>query len=286
METQEEVTPQEPVITQEETTEESQEEVTEAPQEETEYSVTIDGEDKPETEGEKEERTLPAWVKAMRKENRKLQSKLKELEKKSAPRQEEDEVLPKRPKLSDDGINYDEEEFDRQLDTWYAKKAEIENRRKARETQAQKRQNDFQARLASYEAAKSEKNLPDFADAEEEVNLHLPPERQAMLMTYADDPAKLVYALGRNPKILQELKETEDHGDFLKRVILLEQKVQITPKETRKPQTQPEKILNGSGGANGEDKVLKRLEEEAYRTRDRTKVQAYKRNLERKRNGG
>ena len=89
-------------------TEESEEVETEGDGEESdeeEEVLTIDGE---EVAPASEEKKTPQWVKDLRKDNRHLIKRVKELESQQAPEKEE-EALGDRPKLED--FEYDEEAY-------------------------------------------------------------------------------------------------------------------------------------------------------------------------------
>ena len=96
--------------------------------------------------------------------------------------------------------------------------------------------------------------------------------QQGIVIQYAEDPAALVYALGKHPGKLKELSSIEDPILFAFRVKELEGQVQKTKKTIPSPDTP----LRPTGGASVKLSTLDELREEAARTGDYTKVIAYK----------
>lgn len=258
----------------EETTPESEQES----QESDELVVTIG--DEPDAE-EEEAKSAPQWVKDLRKQTREQariireqEAKLKEL---TSPKHELDE-LGKKPQLHDDGIEYDEEAFEAALLAWNEKKRKIEQRQREEQEKIEAQNRAYEEKLQAYHSAKTGLKVADFQDAEESVISTLSKTQQGILVNYADKPELVIYAIGKNEKELKRLAAITDPIAFALELKTLErEKIKVS---TRKPETSPERaIVGNSTTIASTDKHLEKLEAEAERTGDRSKVIAYKRSL-------
>ena len=228
---------------------------------------------------EDEENRAPAWVKDLRKANREKDRRIRELEQRlnaSAPQQEQAVTVGKKPELDDPGIDYDKELYDKELFAWLERKnkAEQEQNRKVEAERAAKEA--WTARVQTYEKAKAALKVQDFQDAEDALSDALSVVQQGVILSGAEKPELLVYALGKAPAKLKELASITDPVKFAFAVAKLETQLKVQP---RKQAPAPERRVTGSVPVGGPDKTLERLEAEADKTGDRTKVAAYKRQL-------
>jgi len=103
--------------------------------------------------------------------------------------------------------------------------------------------------------------------------------QQGIILQGAENPAIVVYALGKDEERAKKLASINDPIKFAFEVAKLETQMKVT---RRRPSTQPEKIISGSekivGGA---DKQLEKLRKEAQKTGDFSKVIAYKNKIKR-----
>ena len=103
--------------------------------------------------------------------------------------------------------------------------------------------------------------------------------QQGILLEGAENPALLVYALGKNPKKAKELAAIDNPVSFAFAVAKLETQLKVS---NRKAKAQPEKKFKSSTTSSGAvDSTLERLREEAAKTGNMDKVMQYKRNLKR-----
>ena len=241
--------------------------------------VTIGDEQPPE---EDQHTQAPAWVKELRKSQRELQRENRELKAKlqqsAAPQAEPAIVLGKKPTLEDH--DYDVEKFEQSLADWYERKrqadAQAEQARKAQEAQ----QAAWQEKLNGYQAAKAALKVPDYEDAEHVATETFSVTQQGVMLQGADNPALVIYALGKNPKKAKELAAITDPVKFAFAVAKLESQLKVTNRKAPPP---PEKAIRGTGPVSGAvDSTLERLREEAARTGDMTKVIRYKAEQRRK----
>jgi hypothetical protein len=237
--------------------------------------VTIAGESPPQ---EEEEKQAPEWVRNLRKNYRELQREKRELEerlKSVSPAPEQFPVTPgKKPTLED--CDYDSEKFENELADWFERKRQSEEAEAQQRAKQQEEAESWQKKLAGYNESKTGLKVSDFQDAEETVLETLNVTQQGIILQGAQNPAIVVYALGKNPKKAKELGEITDPVKFAFAVAKLETQLTVTSRKQAPP---PEKKINGNGSLDSSNAQLERLREEAARTGDMTKVIAYKRQL-------
>jgi hypothetical protein len=217
----------------------------------------------------------PGWVRDLRKANRDKDRRIRELEQRVAAASPQPAPVVVGPKPTLAGCDYDEDKFGEQLDKWHADKraADEAERAKAQAVEGQKKA--WQSRLDAYEQAKSALKVSDFDDAEDAARDVLSTVQQGVIVNGAENPALLVYALGRNPKKAKELAAITDPVRFAFAVAKLETQLKTTPRKTAPV---PERVVRGSTpAANVADKVLEKLYEKAAASGDLTEVNRYKR---------
>lgn len=242
-----------------------------APEESDEVVVTI-GEESPPSE-EDEIAKAPEWVRELRKSNREKDRRIRELEQAQAKPVSTAPAIGTKPTLESSG--YDEEKFERDLTAYHERKraADAAETKKAEEA---KKQNDaWQESLANHEKLKAALKVSDYDDAETELQTIFDTTQRALVIDAAKDSALLSYALGKNPAKAKELASIKNPVKFVAAVVRLETELKVTPRKTA---PLPEKKLSGSAPVStAMDNQLARLEAEADKTGDRTKVIAYRR---------
>lgn len=242
-----------------------------------EVLVSIGEESPPQSE----EPRAPEWVRELRKQNREKERRIRELEAKlqtTAQTENKPAALGAKPKLEDH--DYDTDKFEAALSDWYERKrAADQEAEKAR--QAEQAQRDaWQARLDSYGKARAELKVRDFEDAEYTVQEIFDVTQQGIVVQGADNPALVIYALGKNPKKAKELADIKDPVKFAFTVAKLERELKVTNRKAAPP---PERTVQGTGRVSGAvDSTLERLRAEAEKTGDISKVMAYKKQLRQK----
>jgi hypothetical protein len=237
---------------------------------EDELIVTI-GEEAPPQE---EEKPAPEWVRELRKSHRELQKRNRELEAKltqdQAPKAPE---IGKKPTLED--FDYDAEKFENSLAQWFERKRQADEQAAKVQADIEKQQQEWQAKLQGYGKAKAELKVKDYDDAEGIVQESFNTTQQGVILQGADNPALLVYALGKNPKKAKELASISDPVKFAFAIAKLETQLKVTNRKAASP---PEKTVQGTGRVSGTvDSTLDRLRAEAEKTGNYSKVMAYKR---------
>ena len=219
-------------------------------------------------------REMRAKLREEAKERKRLEREKQELERKIAPAPANEPIaLGAKPTL--ESVGYDEEAYQNQLDAWYETKARLDAQKRQQEASQKAAQEEFSTIINAHRQKAASLKKVDYEEMADLVGSNLSAVQQEFILRGADDSAKLVYALGKYPAKLKELAAIKDPAKFAFAVAKLE-----TQLKTQKRQTvQPEKVLSGGKGVVSSDKELDRLEAEAERTGDRTKVLAYKRKL-------
>ena len=240
--------------------------------EESDEVVVSIGEEAPPPE---EQTQAPEWVRELRKTNRELQRQNRELQGKlqtSAQTEIKPVVLGKKPSLEDH--DYDAEKFEEALTHWFERKRQADEINARQEAEVMTQQKAWQAKLEGYSKAKAELRVKDFDDAEAMAQELFNITQQGVMLQGADNPALVVYALGKNRKKAQELAAIKDPVKFAFAVAKLEKDLKVTNRRAAPP---PERVVSGTGRSSGAvDSTLERLREDAARTGNMTKVIAYK----------
>ena len=216
----------------------------------------------------------PEWVKELRKTNRELQRQNRELQARvqAAPPETKPVVIGNKPKLEDH--DYDADKYEEALTNWFERKRQADDVNAKQEAEVMNQQKAWKAKLDGYGKAKAELRVKDFEDAEEVAQQVFSITQQGVMLQGADNPALVVYALGKNRKKAQELAAIKDPVKFAFAVAKLEKDLKVTNRRAAPP---PERIVSGTGRSSGAvDSTLERLREDAARTGNMTKVIAYK----------
>jgi hypothetical protein len=222
-----------------------------------------------------EQTQAPEWVRELRKTNRELQRQNRELQSKlqsTAQTETKPVVLGKKPTLEDH--DYDADKFEVALADWFDRKRQADEVQAKQEAEVMTQQKAWQAKLDGYGKAKAELRVKDFEDAEAIAQELFNVTQQGIVLQGADNPALVIYAIGKNPKKAKELSEIQDPVKFAFAVAKLEKELKVTNRKAAPP---PERIVSGTGRVSGAvDSTLERLREEAARTGNMTKVIQYK----------
>ena len=237
---------------------------------EEEVVVSI-GEEAPPPE---EQTHAPEWVRELRKSHRELQRQNRDLQAKLQTTQTETKpvTLGKKPTLEDH--DYDADKFEVALSDWFDLKRKAADVSARQEAEVMTQQKAWQSKLDSYGKAKAELRVKDFEDAEAVAQELFSITQQGVVLQGAENPALVIYALGKNLKKAKELSEITDPVKFAFAVAKLEKDLKVTNRKAAPP---PEKIVSGTGRSSGAvDSTLERLRAEAEKTGNMTKVIQYK----------
>lgn len=174
--------------------------------------------------------------------------------------------------------DYDADKHAEAVEAWFKRRSDAQAQ-EADLTRAQEvTKTAWAAELADFNKKKTAMRAKDFNVAEEEVVSALTPIQQASIVKASENSAQVIYALGKHPKRLAELAAISDPVKFIAAVVRLEGTIKVTPRRQAPDVDTP---VRGSAplATRGVDKVLERLEIEADKTGDRTKVIAHKKAL-------
>lgn len=226
------------------------------------------GEDAP---PQTEEQSAPAWVRDLRKQNRELTKRLREFEAKD--KQPAQPALPPKPTL--ESCDWDEGKFADAVVDWNNASRQAEQAQEEKRKAEQAQQEFQQKRINAYHEAKVAMPVEDMEEAEATVGAMLNPVQQQILIHGAKNPALLILALGKYPEKAKQLAAIDDLAEFAFTAARMELEVKTS---TRKAPVAPEKPMTGTAavGVGGADATLERLRDEAMKTGNFTKVNAYK----------
>ncbi len=256
-----------------------QEPETEAQEESGDEVIVSIGEETPPQE---QEQRAPEWVRELRKSHRELQRQNRELQAKLESTQAETKpaVLGAKPTL--EAHDYDAEKYEAALADWFERKRQVDEQAQQAKKAEEVKQQEWQAKLDAYGKAKAGLRVKDFDDAEMAIQEVFNVTQQGVMLQGAENPALVVYALGKNPKRAKELADIKDPVKFAFAVAKLETQLKVTNRKAAPP---PERSVKGTGSLSGAvDSTLERLREEAAKTGNMSKVMAYKRQLRQKSN--
>ena len=231
------------------------------------------GEESPPQE---EEARAPEWVRELRKANREKERKIRELEAKLNATATETKPVALGPKPTLEACDYDSEEYEKKLADWYDQKRHADAAEAEAQAQRDAEAKAWQDKLDSYAKARASLKVRDYEDAEAFALETFNVTQQGIVLQGSDNPALIIYALGKNSTKAKEIASITDPVKFAFAVAKLETQLKVT---NRKAAAAPERTISTGGGriSGSVDSTLDRLREEALKTGDMSKVMAYKR---------
>lgn len=234
----------------------------------------LDPEDDAETDAELGVRGLHALkeareaAKQARAEARELKARLAE---KEAAQQvvDEDNIGPM-PTYAD--FNYQDEAAAKAIIEWNEKKRKIDERKAAEQAKLAEREAAFDEKRKVYYETRHKVGVDD--DAQARVVAALSDGQQSALMDASENPARVVAALAKTPKVLAELASITEIHKFSYRLAQIEGKITVTTKSPPPPET---KLKGGvSSNATNYSSQLDAAEKRAEATGDRTEINRLK----------
>ncbi len=211
-----------------------------------------------------------------REKDRKLRQAERELEQLRKAQQPQTAVPELPPKPTLESCGWDESEFEQKLIDWQKQASQVEQAKAKAQEQQQALVREAEAKRTAYQENAKKLKTKDFAEAEEEVVSIFDQTRQSILLEAADNPALLVYALGKNPAQLERLSKITNLAKFAAELGKLEKDLKVS--KPTKPAPADTNLRSNAAPSNS-SKKLAELEAEANRTNDRTKLIAYKKSL-------
>jgi hypothetical protein len=185
------------------------------------------------------------------------------------------------PKPTLDGCDYDSERYEAELAAWFERKRDADQAEQRAKDAQDAQERDWRAKLDAYGKAKAELRVRDYDEAEDAVQNLFDVTQQGVMLEGAENPALLVYALGKSTSKAKELAAIKSPVKFAFAIAKLEKELKVSTRTKQAPA--PEKTVSGTARISGSvDSNLERLREESARTGDISKVVAYKRQLKSK----
>lgn len=174
-----------------------------------------------------------------------------------------------------ESADYDNEKYETALESWIARKSELDAANRVKQEAQAKADAVWQAKVDGYGKAKTEfiARAPDFADAEAVIDESFSKVQRGIILKVAKDAPLFFYALFKNEAKLKELAAITDPVEFTWASAQLETQMKVSSKPNEfKPETRPAgvRVVNG-----GNDAVLAKLRAEAVNTGDYSKVIAH-----------
>jgi len=234
--------------------------------------IIIDGKE-PEEEEPKAESSV---IRELRDVEKRRAKRIKELEQKlSQYEQQTPKTIDPGPKPTLENCDYDSDQYEQKLSDWYDKKRQLDAQKAQEEEQNRAQAIEQQKIIEGYHEKKRSLKVRDYDTAESIVAETLTVPQQNIIVEGAENPALVVYALGKNPDMAKKLAAIKVPARFAFEVAKFEGSLKLGK---RKPKTAPEKTIKGTGSISGAvDSNLERLRAEAERTGNYSKVLQYKR---------
>lgn len=257
-------------------------EATEAEVEQEEEELLISfGEQEPKVV-DTESPTESGVLKQLRKNDRVKSRRIRELEAKlaeiSAPPTVEQQVGPRPTRES---VDYDDDRYDQELIAWTERKRAAEEKENAKRAEANRLEEEWQAKQKAYHERAQALKLTDHEDAQHAVRESLGDLRYNSLVYGAKSPELFIYGLYKHPDKLTELAQEKDPVKFT--FLAAEIAAQMKTETRKKAPPPPETKVVGTASIKTTDATYDRLMDEASKTGNYSKVGQY---LKRKRNTG
>lgn len=192
----------------------------------------------------------PALVKHLRSTIKEKDRELKELRRLSTQPAQQQPVIsqpPVMPKLTDPGIDYDEDLLQEKLEQWAKENDQYKEQQRVIKQQQEQFNEQHRQKVANYQQRAKALKVKGFAEAEKIVIDEVPKVIQDAILHESEKPEMVVLALGRNAELRKQLAEATNPvalGRLLERI---ESKAKTMPKAKTNAATTPE--VKGSNGA-------------------------------------
>lgn len=194
---------------------------------------------------------------------REMRARIRELQKQVKTQPVQKIEIGKKPDLWED-CEGDPDKFEAELRAYDKRVADA----KAQESEENERQQaahaEFEAEHAIYREQKAKLNRADFEDAEIAIETKLSTAQQSVLLLAAKQKAPLIYAIGRNPKRLDEIAKITNPIKLAIAINELERNLKVTPRKNVEPEERQRGTASSS--VQGGEKKLDELRERGRRT--------------------
>jgi len=233
------------------------------------------GDEQPKTEEEIEEENLKgnaAWVK-MRQREKEARDRAKELEAQLAELTKPPEAPTTlvKPTLSE--CDWDDEVYEAALLQWHVLKQQDDDKKAAKQIELDKGKQHWETKLTNYETAKKALKVENYDESEDAVVAALSSSQQALIVKYAKEPEKVVYALGKTSAKLAELKTITDPIEFALAMRDIESQMKTVRRSVPPPET---RIVGGAAPIQKTDATYEKLMAAAEKSGNFTEAARYK----------
>lgn len=223
-------------------------------------------------EGEPEQES--PVIRSLRDRNRDMARRLKELE-----QNRDDKPVEVGPEPTLDDCDWDQDRFKADWAAWNDRKRKSDERQAQQNRQAEQANERWAASHSVYRAKAAELGVPDYDEAERIVGEALPVQvGNGVIQYFGDKAPAIVLALHRRPDLLEKMVQTAK-DDPLKALLdlrMMAEKVSVINKR-KTPAPEAETVVRGSGSVSSVgNKTLEKLEAEADKTGDRSRLIAYR----------
>lgn len=252
----------------------------EAPEVEEEITVTIEGEPAGDEEPE-EPAAQKSWVNKLRKDREDAVRKARDLERRLAEKEAAEQAAAQPqdpgPMPQPQDVGFDDDAHQAAVLKWVDDVAAFKQVKAAQDAKAQAEKDRWAGLHKGYEDGKKALSAPDYKAAEDAVVSLLSVQQQSAILEVIEDPAKFVYALGKNPAKAEELAKLGNSAKFIAAIAKLEGKMTVErktiPAESRLPGS------NASIGGGSMASRLAAAQKAAERTGDYDEVYKIKREM-------
>ena len=192
----------------------------------------------------------PALVKHLRSTIKEKDRELKELRRLSTQPAQQQPIIsqpPVMPKLTDPGIDYDEDLLQEKLEQWAKENDQYKEQQRVIKQQQEQFNEQHRQKVANYQQRAKALKVKGFDEAEQIVIDEVPKVIQDAILHESEKPEMVVLALGRNAELRKQLAEATNPvalGRLLERI---ESKAKTMPKAKTNAATTPE--VKGTNGA-------------------------------------
>lgn len=213
-------------------------------------------------------------IRTLRKKLRDEAKQRKELEKKLEDRSSQEKAAELGPKPTLAEFDYDEEKFAASLEGWNERKRAIDAEKERQQKAVEAFNAEWQEKRAAYDQRKKEIGIPDFEDTvEAQFRDAFDAQQQSVVIDVCRNPEYVMLALSQNEDLATRLAGEKNPVRLAAEIVRLESKMKVTG---AKPTTKPEKRPASTRVARSGSSQLEKLREEAAKTGDYTKVNAYR----------
>jgi hypothetical protein len=260
--------------------EESEDENEPSEEEEEHLEITLDGE----TLAPEEEEDDTPVIRNIRQANREIKKQKRELERRLAELEQSQQGAGKakveelrEPDFEED-CDSDPDVYATKFKAFHRAKSDQDKKKAQMEAQQKEQQEAWNERMKVFEESKkklSKSGYRDYDDVEEVITEKFDQNQQALVVDVADDPALLLYAIGKKKGEVERLSKIKNLGRLAKEIGHIESRLKVN--KTKAKPAPERKVGKATSSASSVDSTRKKLEAEALQKGDMSKLMAWER---------